>query len=118
MTTTIETWSIQDYPFPAVTFYPGDFNSQNAFLKDFLNEFEFTRFGCYESFPLCDNEKFMALYEWLLAAMNDELFDDTEKYIIDHGLSYSLYLQTKEKNMGKGRNSKYQCPIFLMMFKS
>ena len=43
ISTTIETRSIQEFPFPAVTFHPGDFNSKNAFKRTFLNELEFTR---------------------------------------------------------------------------
>ena len=41
VSTTLETKSIQQYPFPAVTFDPGHYNSKKAFLRTFLNEFEF-----------------------------------------------------------------------------
>ena len=44
ISTTIETKNIQKYPFPAVTFHPGNYNSQKAFLRTFLNQFEFTRY--------------------------------------------------------------------------
>ena len=78
VTTTVETRSIQDYPFPAITFHPGDFNSKDAFLRDFLNEFEFVRFDKNSS--LRSNEKFMNLYQWLISqTSNDEFFDDIEK---------------------------------------
>ena len=42
--TTIKTKSIQDYPFPAVTFHSGDFNSENDFARTFLNQFQLTRY--------------------------------------------------------------------------
>ena len=41
ITTTTETRSVQDYPFPAVTFHPGGYNSKYAFLRNFFNQFEF-----------------------------------------------------------------------------
>ena len=59
VTTTIETRSVKDYPFPAVTFLPGDFNSQDAFKKDFLNQFHFARYGNND--VLRDNEHFLNL---------------------------------------------------------
>ena len=37
--TTVETKSVKHYPFPAVTFYPGDENSEKGFLRAFLNQF-------------------------------------------------------------------------------
>ena len=43
--TTTETRSIKDYPFPAITFHPGEYNSEKMFLRTFLNQFKFTRFG-------------------------------------------------------------------------
>ena len=95
--TTIETKSIQDYPFPAVTFYPGDYNSKNAFLRDFLNDFEFSRFDWGNS--LKDNDKFLDLYQWLLSTMNDELFDDIHQFLIDNFEEYrkddNFYIITK-----------------------
>ena len=36
--TKIETRSIKEFPFPAVTFHPGDFHSNRAFLQMFLNQ--------------------------------------------------------------------------------
>ena len=83
ITTTIETRSIKDYPFPAVTFYPGAYNSKNSFLRDFLNDFEFSRFEYTSS--LRENDKFMDLYQWLLSSMNDDLFDDVETFLIRNG---------------------------------
>ena len=55
-TTTVETRSIQEFPFPAVTFHSGEFNSKKSFLRTFLNQFEFTRYD--ENSPLRDDEIF------------------------------------------------------------
>ena len=38
VSTTIETRSIREFPFPAVTFHPGDFNSEDAFKRHFWNQ--------------------------------------------------------------------------------
>ena len=62
VSTTIETRSIQEFPFPAVTFHPGDFNSKEAFKRTFLNQFEFTRYD--ETSQLRNNEDFRNLYQW------------------------------------------------------
>ena len=82
VTTTVETRKIQDYPFPAVTFYPGEYNSKNVFLRNFLNEFEFTRYD--EKSPLRDNERFINLYQWLLSPMHNDLFNDIEYYLTNN----------------------------------
>ena len=42
--TTIETRSVKQFPFPAVTFHAGDYNSKDIFLRTFLNQFEFSRY--------------------------------------------------------------------------
>ena len=81
VTTTLETRSVKGYPFPAITFHPGEYNSKDEFLRHFLNQFEFTRYE--ENSPLRDNGKFMNLYEWLISPTNDELFDDIEKILIN-----------------------------------
>ena len=44
VSTTIQTKDIKKYPFPAVTFSSGDFNSKKSFRRNFLNEFHFTRY--------------------------------------------------------------------------
>ena len=96
VTTTIQTKSIEDYPFPAVTFHPGDHNSKDAYLRYFLNEFEFSRYD--KKSKLRDNEQFMMLYEWLISPMNDQLFDDIEKLLIGDTIIYlkgKTYLQYK-----------------------
>ena len=38
VTTTTVAKSVQEYPFPAVTFYPGEYNLKYAFLRNFLNK--------------------------------------------------------------------------------
>ena len=80
VSTTIETRSIQQFPFPAVTFHPGDFNSKEAFKRTFLNQFEFTRYD--DESQLRNNEDFRNLYQWLTSPMNNELFDSIENYLI------------------------------------
>ena len=79
--TTIETSRIQKYPFPAVTFDPGNFNSKEAFKRTLLNQFEFTRYK--ESDALRSNEEFGNTYQWLVSPMNNNLFDDIEKYLLN-----------------------------------
>ena len=49
--TTIKTKSIQDYPFPSVTFHSGDFSSEKDFAKTFLNQFQLTRYIDKKSQP-------------------------------------------------------------------
>ena len=73
ISTTVETRSIKDYPFPAVTFHPGEYNSEKYFLKKFLNEFEFTRYDPSSSVE--DNNKFFNLYQWLLTPMKNKIFE-------------------------------------------
>ena len=80
MITTIETKNIHEYPFPAVTFHACPFNSKKAFLRDFLNEFEFSRYA--ENSSMRDNGKFMDTYGWLISPMTNDLLDDTEDYLI------------------------------------
>ena len=76
--TTIETRSVQQFPFPAVTFYPGDYNSENAFLRTFLNQFQFTRYKNIGDHPneLEENEVFIRMFEWLISPMNKRLFEE------------------------------------------
>ena len=81
VSTTIETRSIQEFPFPAVTFHPGDYNSKDAFLRNFLNQFEFTRHN--EKSPLKDNVKFLDLYSWIVSPMNNDIFDTVEEVLIN-----------------------------------
>ena len=104
VSTTIETRSIHEFPFPAVTFHPGDYNSKNAFLRSFLNQFEFTRYydDAYDN-PLRSNEKFSNIYSWLVKPMQNEIFDDIEKHLIEEKMvkedlkGYTSFLQSKER---------------------
>ena len=81
--TTIKTKSIQDYPFPAVTFHSGDFNSEKDFERTFLNQFQLTRYIYENGHPkeLENNKVFFDLFYWL-GSMKDDLFDGIAKYLI------------------------------------
>ena len=84
ISTTIETESVEKFPFPAVTFHPGDYSSENYFLRVFLNQFHFTRYN--QTSPLYDNKIFIknfatfvkgfgsgkSLLEWVSAYLLDE----------------------------------------------
>ena len=74
--TTIETKSIQEFPFPAVTFHPGDYSSEDTFKRTLFNQFEFSRYD--EQSSLRENEIFMNLYSWLVSPMHTTLFEDLE----------------------------------------
>ena len=97
VSTTIETRSIKEFPFPAVTFDPGDFNSKKGFLRTFLNQFEFTRYE--KNSPLKDNGNFSKLYEWLVTPMGTQLFDDVEEFLIndkpENHESHKTFIQDK-----------------------
>ena len=98
VSTTIESKSIQEYPFPAVTFHSGNYNSKDSFLRTFLNQFEFTRYN--KNDQLRNNDKFLKMFDWLLSNMNNGLYDDVENYIIHDNTKNShgkTFLQTKEK---------------------
>ena len=96
VSTTIETQSIQKFPFPAITFHSGKYNSEKAFIRTFLNEFQFTRYN--EGDVLRDNDEFGKLYKWLVSPMNNALLDDIEVFLIDkkHNTKKSFL-----ENMGK-----------------
>ena len=79
--TTIKTRSIKEYPFPAVTFHPGDFNSENAFTRIFLNQFEFTRY--HENDSMRDNDLFMRKFGWVVSSMNNDIFRGVKNYLLD-----------------------------------
>ena len=81
--TTIKTKSIQDYPFPAVTFHSGDYSSEKDFARTFLNQFQLTRYINKKSPPneLEDNKVFLDLFYWL-GSMKDDLFDGIVKYLV------------------------------------
>ena len=98
VSTTIETQKVNEFPFPAVTFIPGDFTLKDNFVRTFLNEFEFTRYN--KENPTRDNEKFMEKYEWLVSPMNNKLFDAEEEFLInDINVNHKgeTFLQEKQK---------------------
>ena len=68
ISTTLKTRGIENYPFPAVTFHPGDFPTRKHFLRTLLNHFEMTRYN--ESSPLYDNSVFMKKFSKFLFASN------------------------------------------------
>ena len=68
VSTTIETKSIKEYPFPAVTFHPGDYNSEHTLLKTLLNQFEFTRYDSKS--VLRNNEEFMDSWSSIVYPMS------------------------------------------------
>ena len=110
VSTTIETRSIQEFPFPAVTFHPGDFNSKEAFKRTFLNQFEFTRYD--ETSQLRNNEDFRNLYQWLTSPMNNELFDSIENYLIK---DKEANIQNKSFLKRNGKNVKNEaCPLVFL----
>ena len=88
--TTQETKNVKDYPFPAVTFYPGDANSEKGFLRAFLNQFQLTRF---EGKIMQNNTIFLRSYEWLLGLLTKCLFDGIEKYLIEQ----KIFINSKWK---------------------
>ena len=65
--TNMETRSIKEFPFPAITFDPGDYNTKDAFLRNIANQFEFTRYE--DGKPLRDNTKFLNLFNWIVSPM-------------------------------------------------
>ena len=83
ISTTIETRGVENYPFPAVTFYPGEFSSKTGFLRTLLNHFQLTR---YEgSSPLADNAVFMNKFSNLvntLAPGSTSLFAWVPDYLL------------------------------------
>ena len=81
VSTTIETKSIKEYPFPAVTFHPGDYNSEHTLLKTLLNQFEFTRYDSKS--VLRNNEEFMDSWSSIVYPMSKQIFEAVEKYLIE-----------------------------------
>ena len=81
VSTTIETKSIKEYPFPAVTFHPGDYNSEHTLLKTLLNQFEFTRYDSKSI--LRNNEEFGDSWSWIVYQMSNQIFGLVKKYLIE-----------------------------------
>ena len=83
--TTIETRSVKKFPYPAITFHPGDFNSENAFLQTFFNQFEFTRYS--EKDKMRDNNLFLQKFGALFVSpMNTQIFEGVQKYLLEEKL--------------------------------
>ena len=78
--TKIETRNIQSYPFPAVTFHPGDYSLKNSLKWTILNHMEFTRVK--KENQLRDNKQFMRQFQWLVSPMNNKIFEGVEKYLL------------------------------------
>ena len=81
ISTTVETQSVENFPFPAVTFHPGDFSSEDSFLRIFLNQFEMTRYN--RSSPLYDNDEFRKQFKSFVNNFQGghSLFDWVGKYL-------------------------------------
>ena len=94
--TTIETRSINDYAFPAVTFYPGDENFEKGFLRTFFNQIQLSRYNG----EMEDDKEFMRLFDWLIKPMIYLLYNSIEKYLLQEekfvkqkgGMFRELYL--------------------------
>ena len=94
--TTIETKSIQNYAFPAVTFYPGDENLDKGFLRTFFNQIQLTRYNG----EMKDDKEFMWLFDWLIKPMINELYNGIENHLLQEedfikkkgGIFRELYL--------------------------
>ena len=81
--TTIGTKSVKEFPFPAVTFFPGDHNSEKAFKRTFFNQFLFARdLRTDKSKLLKDDQLFMSMFEWLISPMHEDIFEAIEKYLL------------------------------------
>ena len=113
VTTTTATKSVQYYPFPAVTFHPGGHNSKLAFLRHFLNKFEFTRYYSKDSdMPLLlDNDKFMNLYKGFLGPMIGYLFHDIENLLMQE----DKFLEENKEDCFHGYEEvDFVCPILAL----
>ena len=71
VSTTIQTRGVRNFPFPAVTFYPGDYNSEHGFKRVFLNQFDFTRYE--DKNTLRDDQNFIDTYFRLVGKSNEIL---------------------------------------------
>ena len=96
--TTIETRNIKDFPFPAVTFHPGDFNSENSFLRTYLNQFGFTRYE--ESDNIRDNNMFRNKFGWLVKQTTSEILKHVQKYLLEENNFIREGFIKKKKKLG------------------
>ena len=79
--TTIESRSVNDFPFPAVTFHPGDYICEDAFPRVFLNQFEFTRFQKNDT--MRDNDLFLKKFDWLVSPMSRDIYTGVKNYLLE-----------------------------------
>ena len=82
ITTTIETRNVEEFPFPAVTFHPGEFSSERSFLRTFLNQFQLIRSNM--SSPIYDNKIFFEQFKTYAKNFkgNRNLFDWVKDYLL------------------------------------
>ena len=79
--TTTESKSVNEFPFPAVTFHPGDFICEDAFLRIFLNQFEFTRFQKKDK--MRDNDLFLKKFGWLVSPMSRDIYTGVKNFLLE-----------------------------------
>ena len=99
ISTTVETRGVENYPFPAVTFHPGEFPTRRNFLRTFLNHFQLTRYE--ESSPLFENSVFMDKYSILVqyfAPGSSSLFDWVPDYLLKTEKTFIQRFQTPFRN--------------------
>ena len=96
MTLPLETRGVENYPFPAVTFYPGEFSTKKSFLRTLMNHFELTRYT--KSSPLYDNQDFLDKYSTFVAALGPgttSLFAWVPDYLL---YTEKKFIKQKEKD--------------------
>ena len=91
ISTTIQTESVEKFPFPAITFYPGDFASENSFLRTFLNQFQFTRYN--KTNPLHENEIFLKTFSSFVKGFGHGL--SVLEWVSDYLLDEKLFISKK-----------------------
>ena len=91
ISTTIQTESVEKFPFPAITFYPGDFSSENSFLRTFLNQFQFTRYN--KTYPLHENEIFLKTFSSFVKGFGHGL--SVLEWVSDYLLHEKLFISKK-----------------------
>ena len=102
--TNVEKRSVQEYPFPAVTFHPGEYNYKKYFHRNLLNQIEFTRYK--KNSPLRDNDKFLKQFDWIVEPMNEDLFFKLSKFLIVE----TNFIYEKTKKIFR----KEVCPLVAM----
>ena len=105
ISTTVETRGVQTFPFPAVTFHPGEFPLKKHFLRTFLNHFELARYE--ESSPLFENSVFMKKYSNLV-----NHFGPSAKSLFDWVPDYLL---STEKRFIKQKNKIFRNEVCAML---